>query len=174
MSKVKGARAFRQRLKKLPDAVSTEIIDVLNEGGQKIRAAMQARARRRSGQLVAGVKYKVLPKSLRLQVGLLGTPRGRAKLFYGFILDKGRKAQTVTVTRYKRGVSWRQDKQRFAHGSNGQKSAHLVSVYQMKVRARKGDFFVSGRYRELRELINRRANHVFERALRRIGAGSRD
>lgn len=173
MSRVKGARAFRQRLKKLPDAVSTEIVDVLNDGGQKIRAAMQARARRRTGQLAAGVKFKVLPKTLRLQVGLLGTPRGRAKLFYGFILDKGRKAQTVTVTRYKRGARAK-DTGRFALGSNGQKSSHLVSVYQLRVRARKGDYFVSGRYRELRELIHRRANLVFDRALKRIGGGSRD
>lgn len=150
MSKVKGVRAFRQRLKKLPDAVTAEIIDVLDDGGQKMRAAMQARARRRTGKLAAGVKYKVLPKSLRLQVGLLGTPRGRAKLFYGFILDKGRKAKTVTIRRGPR------------------------TGRSMKVRARKGDHFVSGRYRELRELINRRANQVFDRALKRIGSGGRD
>ena len=147
MSKVKGARAFRQRLKKLPDAVSAEIVDVLDDGGRKMRAAMQARARRRSGKLAAGVKYKVLPKTLRLQVGLLGTKRGRAKLFYGFILDRGRKAQTVTIGR----------------GPRAGKS--------MKIKARKGDGFVSGRYQELRELINRRTNRVFDRALQRIGSG---
>lgn len=173
MSKVKGARAFRKRLKQLPDAVSAEIVDVLEEGGQKMRAAMQARARRRTGQLSAGVKYKVLPKSLRLQVGLLGTKRGRAKLFYGFILDKGRAAQTVTVTRYNRGARAK-DTARFRLGSNGQKSAHLVSTYQLRVKARRGDYFVSGRYRELRDLINKRANHVFDRALKRIGDGGRD
>ena len=173
MSRVKGASAFRKRLKRLPDAVSAEIVTVLEEGGQKIRAAMQARARRRTGQLVAGVKYKVLPKTLRLQIGLLGTPKGRARLFYGFILDKGRKAQTVTVTRYRKGARAK-DKARFALGSSGQKSSNLVSVYQMRVRARKGDYFVSGRYGELRELINRRANHVFDRALKRIGEGGRD
>jgi hypothetical protein len=150
MSKVRGARAFRQRLKKLPEAVSAEIVGVLDEGGQKIRAAMQARARRKTGKLAAGVKYKVLPKTLRLQVGLLGTPRGRAKLFYGFILDKGREAKTVMIKRGPR------------------------TGRPMKIRARKGDYFVSGRYRELRDLINRRANHVFDRALKRIGDGGRD
>lgn len=150
MSKVKGARAFRRRLKQLPDSVSAEIVDVLDEGGQKIRAAMQARARRKTGKLVAGVKYKVLPKTLRLQVGLLGTPKGRAKLFYGFILDKGRVAKTVTIKRGPRAGS------------------------SMKIRARRGDNFVSGRYRELRDLINARANRVFDRALARIGGGSSD
>lgn len=148
MSKVTGARAFRKRLKQLPDAVSAEIVTVLNEGGQQIRAAMAARARRRTGKLAAGIKYKVLPNTLRLQVGLLGTPRGRAKLFYGYILDKGRKKQTVTITR-------------------GPRKGHT-----MKIRARKGDYFVSGRYRELRSLINTRANQVFDRALRRIGEGN--
>lgn len=150
MSKVKGARAFRKRLQQLPGTVSAEIVDVLGEGGQRMRAAMQARARRRSGKLVAGVKYKILPKTLRLQVGLLGTPRGRAKLFYGFILDRGRKAQSVTIKR-------------------GPRQGAL-----MKIRALKADTFVTGRYGELRDLINRRANHVFDRALRRIGGGSRD
>lgn len=150
MSKVKGAAAFRKRLKRLPDTVSTGIVEVLDEGGQKIRAAMQARARHRTGKLAAGVKYKVLPKSLRLQVGLLGTPRGRAKLFYGFILDKGRKAQTVVIKRGPR------------------------TGRRMKIRAHEGDSFVSGRYRELRDLINRRANSVFDRALARISGGASD
>lgn len=149
-SKVRGAQAFRRRLKRLPDAVSTEIVDVLDDGGQKVRAAMQARARRRTGALIAGVKYKVLPKTLRMQVGLLGTKKGRAKLFYGFILDKGRKAQTVTIKR-------------------GPRAGH-----SMKIRARQGDYFVSGRYRELRDMINRRANLVFDRALRRVADGGRD
>lgn len=170
MSRIRGVRAFRQRLKQLPDAVTTEILDLLDEGGRTAAAAMQARARRRTGQLAAGVTYKVLPKSLRLKVGLLGTPRGRAKLFYGFILDRGRKAQTVTVTRYRKGARAK-DTRRFALGSNGQKSAGLVSVYQLRVRARAGDAFVTGRFRELRGLINRRANDLFDRALRRIGAG---
>lgn len=173
MSRVKGTRAFRKRLKQLPDAVSAEIIDVLEEGGQKMRAAMQARARRRSGKLAAGVKYKVLPKSLRLQVGLLGTKRGRAKLFYGFILDKGRAKQIVTVTRYNRGARAK-DVARFRLGSNGQKSGNLVSTYQLPIQPLKGDYFVSGRYRELRDLINKRANRVFDRALKRIGSGGRD
>ncbi len=173
MSTVKGARALRRRLKQLPDAVSAEIVSVLEDGGQKIRAAMQARARRLSGRLVAGVKYKVLPKSLRLQVGLLGTPRGRAKLFYGFILDKGRKAQTVTVRRYKRGARAKETAH-LKYGGNNTKSANLVSVYQMRVRGRAGDHFVSGRYRELRDMINQRANRVFDRALKRIGGGGND
>lgn len=150
MSRVRGAQAFRKRLKQLPDAVSTEILDVLGDGGQKMRAAMQARARRRTGKLAAGVKYKVFPKSLRLQVGLLGTKRARAKLFYGFILDRGRKAQTVTIKRGKR------------------------SGKRLEIIARKGDAFITGRYPELRELINRRANYVFDRALKRIGDGGRD
>ncbi|KQO51406.1 HK97 gp10 family phage protein [Sphingomonas sp. Leaf257] len=171
MSTVKGARALRRRLKQLPDAVSAEIVSVLEDGGQKIRAAMQARARNRTGRLIAGVKYKVLPKSLRLQVGLLGTPRGRAKLFYGFILDKGRRAQTVTVRRYKRGARAKETAH-LKHGGNNNKSAHLVSVYQMRVRGRAGDHFVSGRYRELRDMINQRANKVFDRALKRIGGGN--
>ncbi len=167
MSQVKGARDFRRRLKKLPDAVSSDIVAVLDDGGQKIRAAMQARARRRSGKLAAGVKYKVLPKTLRLQVGLLGTPKGRAKLFYGFILDKGRAAQTVFVRRFKRGA-----KREFTRA--GVKTGPNLVTYRLRVRARRGDHFVSGRYRELREIINRNANAALDRALRAVAGGARD
>ncbi|WP_338468918.1 hypothetical protein V3I01_09840 [Sphingomonas sp. gentR] len=103
MSNLKGARATRSLLRRLPDASQTEIIGAFERGGPRLRAAIQARAKRKTGTLAAGVKFRIYPKTLRMQVGLLGTKRGRAKLFYGFVLDKGRKAQVVTVQRRRVG-----------------------------------------------------------------------
>lgn len=79
-----------------------EMADVLTKTGPPAASIVSRRVgattHRMTGALLAGVKWKVYPRSLRLQVGFLGTKAGRAKLFYARILDLGRKAQTVNVT----------------------------------------------------------------------------
>lgn len=167
MSKVKGARATRALLRRMPDATQDEVVGALDRGGQRLQAAMRAKAKRKSGNLQQGVKYKVFPKTLRMQVGLIGTKRGRAKLFYGFVLDKGRKAQVVTVQRRRVGSG--------KLLSRGRKRAQdIVSTYRMRVTAIKGDQFVSGRYPDLRRLMGDELRSLFDRALRRVAGGSRD
>lgn len=167
MSSIKGARATRALLRRMPDATQGEVVGELDRGGQRLQAAMRAKAKRKSGALQQGVKYKVFPKTLRMQVGLIGTKRGRAKLFYGFVLDKGRKAQVVTVQRRKIGSG--------KLLSRGRKRAQdIVSTYRMKVSAISGDRFVSGRYPDLRRLMGDELRGLFDRALNRLAGGSRD
>lgn len=149
-SKLKGHRQFRRVVQQMPDAAREEIVEAFGRAGLRAQAAMRARAKHKTGALQQGVKYKVLPKSLRLQVGLLGTKRGRSKLFYGFVLDKGREAQTVTISRGKRA---------------GKK---------MKVSQIIGDRFVSGEYPDLRDSVVREVKPLFNRILARIGGGSND
>ncbi|MDF0489206.1 hypothetical protein PX554_13780 [Sphingomonas sp. H39-1-10] len=149
-SKVKGRRQFRRIVQQMPDAAREEVIEAFGRAGLRAQAAMRARAKHKTGTLQQGVKYKVLPKTLRLQVGLLGTKRGRSKLFYGFVLDKGRKAQTVTISRGKR------------------------TGKTMKVRQIVGDHFVSGRYPDLRDSVIREVKPLFNRILARIGGGGND
>lgn len=157
-SKVQGQAKMRRLLRQLPDEARADILGVMERGGRRAQAAMKARARHRTGKLQAGVRYRMLNKSLRMQVGLLGTKRGRAKLFYGFVLDKGRKAQTVTV-------------RRIAKGLGRGKPAGTVSSYQMRVRALRGDEFVSGRYPEVKSSIGADARQTFTRVLKKVGAG---
>lgn len=165
MSGFKGGKRFKRIIQQLPDVARQELVDAFGRAGRRAQAAMRARAKRKTGALSEGVKYKVLPKTLRLQVGLLGTKRGRAKLFYGFILDKGRAAQTVLVQRRKRvnGAL------RVARGRKI--AADVVSTYQMKVRGFKGDRFVSGEYPDLRNSINREVKPLFDRVLSRMARG---
>jgi hypothetical protein len=63
---------------------------------------MIGRAARRTGALVAGLAFKVFPKTLRLQVGLL-TKAVNRRLFYGRILDLGRKGQAGVAKRRSSG-----------------------------------------------------------------------
>jgi hypothetical protein len=78
-------------LKRLPESVRQEIVRELDRAGREILPVMQSRAPVRTGATRAGLSYRVLRGSLRLLVGLISTPLGRAKLFYARIQDLGRK-----------------------------------------------------------------------------------
>jgi hypothetical protein len=107
-SRLRGVAKTRRLLKRMPDAVQQEVLNALNATGRELAAGMQARAPVRTGALRAALSYKVFPKTLRMQVGILGPKGARSKLFYARILEFGRKAQTVTITRGPRaGASMR-------------------------------------------------------------------
>lgn len=135
----------------MPDAMRAEMVDVLTKSRPAAEALVAGRldatTRRRTGKLRAGVKSKVFSRTLRLQVGFLGTKAGRAKLFYARILDLGRKAQTVTIKRGPRA---------------GKK---------MKVRAIAARRFVTGGIGQLGSVINVKLSGVWDRAIRRVAAG---
>nr|WP_276616577.1 HK97 gp10 family phage protein [Sphingomonas sp. SFZ2018-12] len=163
-SRSKGVAQIRRLLKRLPENVRVEIAAALESSGRSILAAMRAKAPRRTGALAAGLKMKVFPRTLRLRVGFIATPRGRAKLFYARILEFGRRSQTVTVSRRRTGAAKRL--------VSGRKPAgDLVSVYQLRVRPLQGRRLVYGRYPELRRDLNSKLQRVFQRALGRIAGG---
>ena len=147
MSGFKGGKRFKRILQQLPEEARRDLVDAFGRAGRRVQAAMRARAKRKTGKLQQGVKYLVWPKTLRLQVGLLGTKRGRSKLFYGFVLDRGRAAKTVRIKRGPRT------------GAN------------MKIRKLVGDRFVTGEYSDLRDSINREVKPLFSRVLSRLSQG---
>lgn len=155
MSRVRGARNISNLLKKLPQAVSDEMVVEMNVTGREIASVMRGRTPFRTGALKAGISYKVFPKSLKLKVGLLGTKAGRSSLFYGRILDLGRKAQTVQVTR--------------------RSPTGTVSSYMLHVSALAPRRFVSGRYvySELRTKMTSNLRDIWDRALTRAAIGGR-
>jgi hypothetical protein len=129
-----------------------EMAHVLQDAGPKIARQMQGRAPRKTGALQAGIKWKVLPRTLKLQVGLLGTKRGRAKLFYGWILNYGRKAQTSKASRRSPGGA--------------------ISNYLVRVRAYPAQHFVTGAMPDLRKALNQRLKGIWNRVLRKASAGA--
>lgn len=130
-----------------------------------------ARTPKKTGALQAGISDRVLTTSLRLQVGLLGTPSGRAKLFYGRIQDLGRKAQTVLVQRRRRvSVSLGRGKiASILRTQRGRKvQEDIVTTYRMRVPAMAGKRFVTGRYPDLRSELRTNLDGIFARSLAKI------
>lgn len=146
--RVKGAGRVKAIIRGLPDSFRQEMADVLEQGGQSLVPAMKERAPRRTGATQNAIGYKVNRKSLRLRVGLLSSKAGRSNLFHSRIQDLGRKAQTVRARR---------------HGGQ---------PYLIRVRAMAGKHFVTGRFTDLRTLINRNLRGIFSRALAKLSSGS--
>ncbi len=170
----KGIARFRLLLRRMPDHLRGEIVAELHVTGRRMLQAVLARAPRLSGRLRAGLSSKVLPTSLRLQIGLLGTPTGRAKLFYGRIQDIGRKAQVVLVQRRRRvNVSIRGRTVGILRTMrNGRKETQdIVATYRMRVPAMEGKRFVTGRYPELRAELKGNLRGILTRSLRSVGGG---
>lgn len=172
---IKGVGRVRRIIRTLPDTMTAELRHVLNDAGPRLARQMQARAPRRTGKLQAGIKWKVLPKTLKLQVGLLGTKAGRSKLFYGRILDRGRKAQVVQVRRLKAGggKAWTA---MIAAGTAraSRKPAALTTTYSMSVKPIAPMRFVTGRYPDLFREMNVKLKAVWSRVLAKAAAGAGD
>ena len=92
-SQLVGAASTRKLLRQLPASVKDEMADILAEEAPHLLAAMKADAPVKSGALRAGLAAKLLRKSMRLRVGIVTAASSR-KLFYGRIIELGRKANT--------------------------------------------------------------------------------
>lgn len=175
---LRGIGRIKRLFRRLPDSVAGEIVVELNVTGREMLAAVINRTPSDRGALKAGLSQKVLPKSLRLQVGLLGTPSGRAKLFYGRIQDVGRKAQVVMVQRRRRVLLQRRNGTVYSTlrtDARGRKErADIAATYAMKVPHMEGKRFVTGRYPELRKLLGQNLKGIFSRALAKVAGGDDD
>lgn len=160
---LQGARRVKRLFRGLPDSMRGELARVLERGGRLIAADMQRRAPKKTQALAGGIKERVLKATLRMRAGLIDTPKGRSKLFYGRIQDLGRKAQTVTVRRNTRVAR---------HLWKGRKRVQdFAATYTMRVRAMAPKRFITGRFPELRRVIGQQLQGVWGRALRAMGSG---
>ena len=135
---------------------------------------MRAKAPKKTGAVAEGIQDRVLEKSLRLRVGLIGTPRGRAKLFYGRIQDLGRKGGEVIVQRRRRvtvniGDGEVRSILRLHRGRKVKDD--IVTTYRMRVRPMAPKRFITGRFPELRTIIGNALRGVWTRALRSVAGG---
>lgn len=105
-SRVEGAPQLRRALRNLEPDVREHLADKLRSVGQRLlaRAKMLTPTRPGGGGLRNALTYKVAPASLTLSLGLVTKGAQRA-FFYGYILDAGRKAKTVTIKRGPRAGS---------------------------------------------------------------------
>jgi hypothetical protein len=96
--RIRGDRAFKRLIGKLPETVKGEMVVELNVLGRDQLARERSLVAKRSGKLGNALSFKVLPATLKLKVGLLGKPINK-KLFYGRIIEFGRKSKVVDVVR---------------------------------------------------------------------------
>lgn len=96
-----SVRRTRAMLKRLPEAGRVEMVSLLHSVGADELARMQRDVPQRTGFLRSGLDKRVNERSLRLRIGFL-TKKVNRDRFYRWIIERGRKGQTVKVTRRRR------------------------------------------------------------------------
>ena len=130
---VDGVEAAGQMFDRLPDAAREQLgveLVILGREGLAAQKAMVAAQAYDTGRLEGGLSIQLLVDQLKVRIGLIGVKRGRASLFYGRIVNFGRKAQTVIVQRRRRVDG----KLRVARGRK--MAADIAATYRLKVKAR--------------------------------------
>ena len=133
----------------MPDDMKVEMGEQMELAGDALLNSMRADVPRKTGKLAAGLSKKVLKGSLNLKVGFIGKPINR-RLFYGRIVEFGRKAQTVNVTR------------RIKSGGR---------AYQMRVRAMGARPFVYSKRTDLRRVMGELLRAYWDKVLARAARG---
>jgi len=129
-STIKGAASFRRLLRRLPDSARKELAQFLGEEvGPGLATFMRAVTPIRSGALKGAIAFKLAAKSLRLRIGVIGKADA-SRLFYGHILDVGRRAQRVRVTRRNRGSGF--SSKTLAKKGGAPMSSYVLNVKPLK------------------------------------------
>lgn len=162
---VKGAAKVRRLMKRMPEAVQREMRVSLEAAGQLLGETIRARTPRRTGELSKGIRHKVFPTTLKMQVGLIGSKKIREGLFYGRILEFGRRAQTVRVTR---GTTVSKS---YSARNKRAAGATLAKPYLLRVKAIAPMRFVTGPLVDLRAVINREIKDIWQRSLAKVAEG---
>lgn len=150
-SRIEGLAEWNKAMRALPDWAKDEIADELRDAGGWLVGAMRAQAPRRTGRMMAGIRYKILGKGLKLRAGLTDVKPGRDPLYYSRFQDLGRKEQLVRVKRLKPGGG--------------------VSSYMLRVRHMAGTHFVTGNYGPFKSWLNGRLNGLGNRIAARLRNG---
>lgn len=96
--RVRGDRSFRRILKRLPEVIKSEMLEMLDETGDAILAQQRQDVAVRTGALRAALSKRLYRGLVRVRVGLIGKPVNR-RLFYAKWVESGRGAKTVQAKR---------------------------------------------------------------------------
>ena len=162
-SRLRGDKSFRKLLKRMPETAQDEMVDALDQAGTVLLKAMKADVPRRTGALAAGLLKKLLRGSMKLKVGFIGKGVNR-KLFYGRIIEYGRRAQTVTVVR---GTTRSRSASARSRGMMGR----YVKPYKLRVRAMRARPFVYSKRRDVRVVMSDLLRTYWDRVLSEAAQG---
>ncbi|HEX8419468.1 MAG TPA: hypothetical protein VF638_05585 [Sphingomonas sp.] len=161
--------------------------------GREILAAQRADAPKATGKLDAALSLQLLLANLKVRIGLLLGGRDAGKIngrrdkgrsggpFYGRIVEFGRRAQTVLVTRRIkrrrvkgngrngtiRTVTYATPKRRMRRRSSPNAGSFVGDPYKLRVQAKEGRPFVAQPL--LREVADQHIGEYWGRVLARMG-----
>lgn len=127
-TRVEGLAETYSLFDRFPEAVREQVGGGLAKIGEDIRAAQSRSVAKLTGKLASGLSLDLQIEELRVSVGLIGAP-ARRNLFYGRIVERGRRAQTVLVQRRRRV------KGRLRTQSRRKLASDIAATYSMNVRA---------------------------------------
>lgn len=164
-----GLAAADQLLGRLEGHTRDELGVELATVGRDLLAIQRADVAKDTGALQAGLSLALVVQDLRLRVGLLGTKRGRSKLFYGRVVEFGRVAQTVLVTRTaRRAAKVALGGKRGSRGERKQQVAAKSYRLRVKALAPRPYIFVAG----AQELVSNQLSNFWAGVLERAGASA--
>jgi hypothetical protein len=129
-TRVDGLAATNSLFDRIPQAAREQLGVEMARIGYDVLAAQKQDVAKKTGDLETGLSLKLMIDRLRVMVGLLNLTGARSRLFYGRIVERGRRAQTVLVERRRR-VS---GKLRLGPGRR-KRAQDIATVYAMKVPA---------------------------------------
>jgi len=147
-SRIRGDKGFRKLIRQVPESARLQISALLARLGADLLRAMQADVPVRTGALRATLKAKLLRASLRLRVGLINKADNR-RLFYGRIVEFGRKGKVVTT-----------------------RPGRVKRSYKMRVREMAPRPFVFASRRELRSNFSERIRLFWDDTLAQAAQGT--
>lgn len=147
----KSVRRVKRIMRNLPDAAQAELVGVLEKTGPRLVNLIKARTPVRTGALSRGIKFRVAKRGLKLRAGLLGSPKARGKLFYGYILNWGRKAGPVKARR---------------------RTKTGTSNYMLNVKGITGSRFVTGTGKLIGREVQPQLQSIWARILKRAAGGA--
>jgi Bacteriophage HK97-gp10, putative tail-component len=158
---------------RLQNGARLQLQDLLKAIGREGAKQQKAAAPERTGALREGITFEALIDKLRVRIGLLNTKRGKSKLFYGRIVNFGRRQQTVVVQRRRRVDG------RLRLEGNRKRVSDLVTFrsgtgagttsYTMKVRGRAPAPFIDAPGSSFEGLARNRLSEFWSQALARAG-----
>lgn len=162
---------IRRIIRGIEPAMRAEMAKEMRGVGHDILAAMQANAPVATGKFKNSLSASLNERSLTLKIGLVGKPINR-EVFYARILEGGRKAQTIAVSR---GFDAQKAAASRLEGANMRLRVNSYrSTYLLHVRAFPPHRTVYARYTRLRVEFNQRLKGIWDRVLTRAAAGATD
>lgn len=150
----------------LPVAAQEELGDTLRDLAHYALTLEQTDVPVDTGALKQGLAIEDMISQLRMRIGLVKTSPGRSKLFYGRIVNFGRRAKIVLVQRRRR-VS---GKLRTLRGRK--RAEDIAAIYALHVKARAAVPFIDANRPDLDALVAERLAAFWSNALVKTGVST--